>query len=88
MIPRSAVGPWLARARHVSDRCETPSSCSKKDHSRDRPADRRYGSTRTLRYEKGFEILSAEAEIGEGGILADGGMLDAGEIRRENMDRA
>jgi hypothetical protein len=88
MIPRSAVGPWPARARRVSDRCETPGSCSKKDHSRDRPADRRYGSTRTLRYEKGFEILPAEAEIGEGGIRADKGMLDAGEIRRENIDRA
>jgi hypothetical protein len=88
MIPGSAVGPWLARARRVSDRCETPGSCSKEDYSRDRPADRRYGSTRTLRYEKGFEILPAEAEIGEGGIRADKGMLDAGEIRRENIDRA
>jgi len=70
------------------DRCETPGSVSKRDHSRDGPADRRYGSTRTLRYEKGFEILPAEAEIGEGGIRADKGMLDAGEIRRENIDRA
>jgi hypothetical protein len=45
-------------------------------------------ATRTLRCEKGFEILPAGAEIGEGGILADKGMLDAGEIRRENIDRA
>jgi hypothetical protein len=36
----------------------------------------------------GFEILPTEAEIGEGGVLADKGMLDAGEIRRENIDHA
>lgn len=50
-------------ARHVSDRCETPGSFSKEDHSRDGPADRRYGSTRTLRYEKGFEILPAKQRL-------------------------
>jgi hypothetical protein len=33
-------------------------------------------------------MLPAEAEIGEGGILADKGILDAGEIRRDNIDRA
>ena len=32
--------------------------------------------------------LPAEAEIGEGGILADKGILDAGEVGRQNIDHA